>query len=247
MAVAVIPYDGKDPLKYLLRTAHAIHTMGIDVVIVDTKFTLYPPYVKRIKQRTPGIGGARYDGFTWALSQGYDCIINADSHLMFRGNLHDLCKTKTWSGTYHHPWIERPIPLTIPTKIYASYVTYQDGKIWWCSVIDHHPKHPLPMTSEPLYAVRRNVLEQIVEWWRTLTSYGLDNIGLLFAPPGELITTTYYYHLGILDRGKPAKRKPTDKDAQLFVTKVWPSAEQKVLKFHEAIPPGSKICWQMWP
>ena len=95
MATAVIPYDGRDPLKYLYMTIHQIHTMGIDVVVVDTSFHLYPPYVKRIKQRTPNVGGARYDGFTYALSQGYDCIINADSHLMFKGNLHDLCKTKT--------------------------------------------------------------------------------------------------------------------------------------------------------
>jgi hypothetical protein len=124
---------------------------------------------------------------------------------------------------------------------------YENGKIMWCSVVDHKPSHPLPMTSEPLYAIRRNVLEEIVEWWRLSTSYGLDNIGLLLAPPGELITSTYYYHLGVTDRGKPLKRKPTDKDAELFTKKVWPKAEQKILPFHEAIPPGSKMCWQMWP
>jgi len=247
MATAVIPYDGRDPLKYLYMTIHQIHTMGIDVVVVDTSFHLYPPYVKRIKQHTPNVGGARYDGFTYALSQGYDCIINADSHLMFKGNLHDLCKTKTWSSTYHHPWIETPIPLTLPTKIYASYILYENGKLFWCSVIDHKPTHPPPMTSEPLYAIRRNTLEEIVDWWRTSTSYGLDNIALLMAPPGELITTTYYYHLGVLDRGKPTKRKPTDKDAELFITKVWPKAEQKVLTFNQALPRGSRLCFQMWP
>jgi glycosyltransferase involved in cell wall biosynthesis len=244
---AVIPYDGKDPLKYLYKTIHQIHEMGLDVVVVDTSFFLYPPYVKRIKQHTPGIGGARYDGFRYALSQGYDCVINADSHLAFKGNLHDLCKTRTWSSTYHHPWIEKPIPLTFPLKIYASYVMYENGKIIWCSVIDHKPTHPLPMTSEPLYAVKKDVLEQIVEWWRLSTSYGLDNIALLFAPPGEIITSTYYYHLGILDRGKPARRKPSDRDAELFVKKVWPQAEQKVTQFHQSIPLQSRICWQMWP
>jgi len=247
MAVAVIPYDGKDPLKYLYRTINEIHQMGLDVAVVDTKFHLYPPYVKRIKQRTQGIGGARYDGFTWALREGYDCIINADSHLMFRGDLNDLCRTKTWSSTYHHPWVERPIPLTLPTKIYASYIMHQDGKIMWCSVIDYKPKHPLPMTSEPLYAVKRDVLEQIAEWWKASSSYGLDNVALLFAPPGEIINTVYYYHLGVLDRGKPMRRKPDDKDAELFITRIWPAAEQKVLKFHASIPPQSRICFQMWP
>jgi len=247
MAVAVIPYDGKDPLKYLYRTIHSIHEMGIDVAVVDTSFFLYPPYVKRIKQTTPGIGGARYDGFTWALQQGYDCIINADSHLMFRGDINNLCKTKTWSSTYHHPWIERPLPLTFPVKIYASYVMYQDGRIFWCSIIDHKPQLPLPMTSEPLYAVKRDVLEEIIEWWKISTSYGLDNVALLMAPPGEIIPTTYYYHLGVADRGKPLKRKPTDKDAELFITRIWPAAEQKVISFHQALPQGSKICFQMWP
>jgi hypothetical protein len=244
---AVIPYDGRDPLKYLYRTIHQIHEMGLDVIVVDTSFFLYPPHVKRVKQRTPNVGGARYDGFTYALSQGYDCIINADSHLMFRGDLHDLCKTKTWSSTYHHPWVESPMPLTIPIKIYASYVIYQDGKITWCSVIDHRPQLPLPMTNEPLYAVRREVLEQIVEWWHLSTSYGLDNVGLLMGPPGEVIDKVYFYHLGVIDRGKPMKRKPSDQDAQLFVTKIWPAAEQKVIQFHESIPPGSKICFPMWP
>jgi hypothetical protein len=247
MAVAVIPYDGKDPLKHLYRTIHQIHEMDIDVAVVDTSFFLYPPYVKRIRQRTPGPGGARYDGFIYALRQGYDCIINADSHLMFREDLNNLCKTKTWGSTYHHPWIERPIPLTLPIKIYASYVMHQDGKIYWCSVIDHKPKLPLPMTSEPLYAIKRNVLEEIIDWWRLSTSYGLDNIALLFAPPGEIIDSVYFYHLGVLDRNKPSRRKPTDKDAQLFITKVWPAAEQKVLKFHEAVPKESKICFPMWP
>jgi len=247
MAVAIIPYDGKDPLRYLYRTINELHQMSIDVAVVDTAFHLYPPYVKRIKQRTNGIGGARYDGFTWALKQGYDCIINADSHLMFRRDVNDLCKTKTWSSTYHHPWVEKPIPLTLPTKIYNSYVMYQDGKIMWCSVVDHKPQPPLPMTSEPLYAIRRHVLEEVVEWWRLSTSYGLDNVALLLAPPGELITTTYYYHLGITDRGKPLRRKPTDKDAELFITKIWPKAEHKVLHFHQSIPQGSRICFQMWP
>jgi hypothetical protein len=244
---AVIPYDGKDPLKHLYKTINQIHQMGLDVIIVDTSFHLYPPYVKRIKQKTPGIGGARHDGFVYALNQGYDCIINADSHLMFRGNLNDLCKTNTWSSTYHHPWIETPFPLTFPIKIYTSYVVYEGGKIMWCSVIDHKPQLPLPMTSEPLYAVKHNVLEQIVEWWRLSTSYGLDNVALLMGPPGETITSTYYYHLGIFDRGKPMKRKPSDRDAQLFITKIWPKAEQKVTHFHESIPPQSKVCWQMWP
>jgi hypothetical protein len=243
----VIPYDGVDPLRYLYKTIHQIHQMGIDVIVVDTRFNLYPPYVKRIKQRTPGIGGARYDGFTYALKQGYDCIINADSHLIFRGDLHDLCKTKTWSSTYHHPWTETPFPLTIPIKIYASYVMHQDGKIIWCSVIDHKPELPLPMTSEPLYAVKRDVLEEIVKWWTKSTSYGLDNVALLMAPPGELTTSTYYYHLGVLDRKKPLRRKPSDKDAELFVTKIWPKVEQKALKFHESIPPQSKICFPIWP
>jgi glycosyltransferase involved in cell wall biosynthesis len=244
---AVIPYDGKDPLKYLYQTIHQIHEMGIDVVVVDTSFNLYPPYVKRVKQKTPGIGGARYDGFKYALSQGYDCIINADSHLIFRGNLHDLCKTKTWSSTYHHPWIETPFPLTIPVKIYASYIVHESGVIKWCSVVDHKPQLPLPMTSEPLYAIRRDILEQIVEWWRLSTSYGLDNVALLFAPEGELITSVYYYHLGVLDRGKPIKRKPSDKDAEFFITKVWPAAEQKVIRFHQSLPQVSKVCFQMWP
>jgi hypothetical protein len=244
---AVIPYDGKDPLKYLYRTIHQLHKMGLDIIIVDTKFNLYPPYVKRIKQHTPGPGGARYDGFKYALKEGYDCIINADSHLIFKGNLHNLCKTKTWSSTYHHPWIETPIPMTLPVKIYASYVLHESGKIMWCSVIDHKPQLPLPMTSEPLYTLKRDILEQIVEWWRLSTSYGLDNIALLFAPPGELITTTYFYHLGVLDRGKPLKRKPTDKDAELFISRIWPQVEQKVLKFHETIPPQSRICFPMWP
>jgi hypothetical protein len=247
MAIAIIPYDGKDPLKYLYRTIHQLHEMEIDVAVVDTSFFLYPPYVKRIKQKTPGIGGARYDGFMYALKEGYDCIINADSHLMFKGDINDLCKTKTWSSTYHHPWIEKPIPLTFPIKIYDSYIVYQDGKIMWCSVIDYKPKLPLPMTSEPLYAVKRDVLEQIVEWWKLSTSYGLDNVALLFAPPGEIIDTVYFYHLGISDRGKPMKRKPSDRDAELFITKVWPHAEQKILTFHESIPSTSRLCFQMWP
>jgi len=247
MAVAIIPYDGKDPLKYLYRTIHQLHEMGLDVAVVDTKFFLYPPYVVRIKQRSQGIGGARYDGFTWALQQGYDCIINSDSHLMFHGNITELCKTNTWSSTYHHPWIEHPIPLTLPTKIYDSYIMYQDGKIYWCSVVNHKPQQPLPMTSEPLYAVKRNTLEQIVEWWQISTSYGLDNIALLFAQSGEIIDTVHYYHLGVFDRGKPMKRKPSDKDAELFITKVWPAVEQKVLTFHESLPPTSKVCFQLWP
>jgi len=247
MATAIIPYDGRDPLKYLYKTIHQIHQMGLDIIIVDTSFFLYPPYAKRIKQKTPGPGGARYDGFTYALKEGYDCIINADSHLIFRGDLHNLCKTNTWSSTYHHPWMETPIPLTIPVKIYASYVTHQDGKIMWCSVVDHKPHLPLPMTSEPLYAIRRHILEEIVEWWRMSTSYGLDNTALLFAPGGEIIPSIYYYHLGITDRKKPPKRKPTDKDAELFIRRIWPQAEQKTLKFHESIPPQSRICFQIWP
>ena len=103
------------------------------------------------------------------------------------------------------------------------------------------------MTSEPLYAVKRDVLEEIIEWWRLSTSYGLDNVALLFAPPGEIIDTVYYYHLGVADRGKPLKRKPTDKDVELFIRRIWPHTEQKVISFHQALPQGSKICFQMWP
>ena len=246
MAVAIIPYDGIDPLKYLLRTAYQLHQMGIDVVVVDRTFTVYPPFVKRIKQKTSNVGGARYDGFVWALRQGYDCIINADSHLTFSGDVNDLCKTRIWASTYHHPWIERPIPLTLPIRIYVSYVIYEDGAIKWCSVIER-PRLPLPMTNEPLYAVKRNVLEEIVEWWRLSTSYGLDNLGLLFTEGGEIIDSVHFYHLGALDRGKPLKRKPTDKDAELFITKIWPATEQKVISFHESIPQGSRTCFQMWP
>jgi glycosyltransferase involved in cell wall biosynthesis len=243
---AIIPYDGKDPIKYLYRTIHQIHEMDIDVVVVDTAFHLYPPYVKRIKQRTPGIGGARYDGFTWALREGYDCIINADSHLAFSGDVNKLCRTKAWASTYHHPWMERPI-LTLPVRIYASYVIHEDGTIKWCSVVNERPVLPLPMTNEPLYVIRRHVLEDVVEWWRLSTSYGLDNIGLLFTEGGEIIDSVHFYHLGVLDRNKPLKRKPSDRDAELFVARVWPKVEQKVMQFHESLPQRSRACWQLWP
>jgi hypothetical protein len=247
VAVAVIPYDNADPLKYLLSTAYQLHRMGIDVIVVDRTFTVYPPFIRRIKQRTPGIGGARYDGFTHALRQGYDCIISADSHLALSGSVHELCKTRSWASTYHHPWIERPVPLTFPVRIYVSYVIAEENKILWCSVINEKPRLPLPMTNEPLYAVRRDTLERIVDWWRLSTSYGLDNLGLLFAEGGEIIDTVHFYHLGAPDRGKPMRRKPSDRDAELFLTRVWPRVEQKVMQFHESIPPASRWCSQLWP
>jgi hypothetical protein len=221
--------------------------MGVDVVVVDRSFTIYPPFVKRIKQRTPGIGGARYDGFTWALRQGYDCIISADSHLSFSGDVNDLCRARAWASTYHYVWIERPIPLTLPVRMYASYVYAEGGRIFWCSVVNERPALPLPMTNEPLFVMRRDVLEQVVEWWRLSTSYGLDNLGLLFAPPGEIIDSVHFYHLGAPDRNKPLKRKPSDRDAEFFAVRVWPKVEQKVMQFHESLPQRSRACWQLWP
>ena len=241
MAVAVIPYDGKDPLKYLYRTIHNIR-QGIDVIVVDTTFNIYPPGVKRIKQRSPGIGGARHDGFRYALEQGYDCIINADSHIMIFGDLNDLCKTKTFASTYHHPWIETPTSITFPIKIYASVVYAEEGKIYWCTLLEK-PQY-LPMTSEPLYAVKANVLELILDKYLQFTSYGLDNVALYWAPEGEIIDTVYYYHLGVLDRGKSLKRKPRDEEAEKFVT-LYPRIKSKVDPILNT--QVKRACFQLWP
>ena len=240
MAVAVIPYDGKDPLKYLYRTIHNIREMGIDIIVVDTTFNVYPPGVKRVKQKSPGIGGARYDGFSYAIRQGYDCVINADSHIMVFGSLHDLCKTRTFASTYHYPWVETPISITVPVRIYASIIYAEDGKIHWCTLLEK-PQY-LPMTSEPLYAVRADVLELILDKYLQFTSYGLDNVALYWAPEGEIIDTVHYYHLGVTDRRKPLKRKPKDEEAERFLN-VYPRIKSKV----DPVLDSRRACTQLWP
>jgi len=235
---AVIPYDGKDPLKYLYTTAHQLHRqMGLDVIVVDTGFHLYPPYVKRIRQKTPGVAGARYDGFTYALKAGYDCIINSDSHLIFLDDITKLCRTSTWSSTYHHPHL---LGFALPIKIYSSYIAVKNEVLTWCSVVNHRPDH-IVMTNEPLYAVRRHVLEDIVHWWARYTTYALDNIGLLFAPEGEIIEAPYI-HIGPLDRGKPTRRKPSKEEAERFKKEVWPRVAEKIRSFESSTPPQARVC-----
>jgi len=241
VAVVGIPYDGVDPKKYLYRMFLQLYEMKIDVVVVDKGFNIYPPWVKRIKQKHPNVGGARYDFFSYALREGYDCMINADSHLIFSGDLHELCKTNTFSSTYHHPWIEKPIPMTFPVRIYASFI-YSDGeKIYWCTLLQKPPY--LPMTSEPLYAIKARVAEQILHKYLEYSSYGLDNVALYWSrKEGEIIDTIHYYHLGIVDRGKPLKRKPRDEEAAKFL--------QEYPMFHTKVQPLLELrprCWQLWP
>ena len=224
MSVAIIPYDGNDPLKYLYLTVSQWKKHGFDVVIVDTSFHIYPPYVKRIKQRSPGISGARYDGFKYALEKGYDCIINSDSHVILAGNPHTLCKTRTFASAPHHPWEDIPFTITLPVRIYASIVFPEHDKIIWCSIFSN-PKY-IPMTSEPLYAINAKALEEVLDKVTKFKSYGLDNTWLYYVTlnrgPGEIKDGFYYYHLGIFTRLKPPNRKPDNEEAYRFIqTMHW--------------------------
>ena len=225
MAAAIIPYDGKDPLKHLYRTIHEWHLYGFDIYVVDTGFNIYPPYVRRIRQKSKGISGARYDAFVQALRDGYSCIINSDSHIMVRGDPHVLCRTNTFSSSYHHLWEEKPVYITLQTvKIYASIVFPEQDKIIWCTIFSN-PKY-IPMTSEPLYAINAKALEEVLDKVTKFTSYGLDNTWLYYVTlnrgPGEIKDGFYYYHLGILTRLKPPNRKPDSEEAYRFIqTMHW--------------------------
>jgi len=244
MAV-VIPYDGKDPIKYLYRTIYQWHIHGFDVYVVDTSFNIYPPYVKRIKQHTKGIAGARYDGFIEALKQGYDCIINSDSHIILSGDPHALCNVTSFAGAYHHPWEDYPISFTVGIlRIYAS-VIYPDGdKIYWCTYLENPGR--IPMTSEPMYAINSKALEETIDKVTRYTTYGLDNTWLYYVTinrgPGIIVDEKkfHFYHLGTITRFKIGPRKPSDEEAQRFIREMgWTT---------DLVPQTqSRLCWQIWP
>ena len=243
MAV-VIPFDGKDPLKYLYRTIHQWHLNNFDVYVVDTSFFVYPPYVKRIKQKTPGISGARYDGFKEALKEGYDCVINSDSHVILEGDPHALCNTPTFSGAYHHPWEDHPVTMTVSTlKIYASVVYPEDGKIMWCTYFTNPGK--IPMTSEPIYGINAKALEEVIDKVTRYTTYGLDNVWLYYITinrgPGVIADEKkfHFYHLGIITRLKPPARRPSDNEAQRFIQEMGWTAD--------LVPQSpQRLCWPIW-
>jgi len=227
----VVPYKGDHDL-FLYKTVLYWSKHG-DVYVVTSNPPPLPRHIHVIKYEPPPpkFGLARYTGYKYVLETGkYDVVINSDSHVWSHVSPYSLIKAALehgWASAPHVPIL--PNELKLPITSWWSYITVRGDAIYWCFANYQQKIH---MTNEPVIAYRADVLEKILPYYAEFTTYALDHVALLKAPPGVLDTQFKFHHVTF---PRPPRR-PTCEEVKKFLTKFWPTVKDHATKFEPREP-----------